>query len=525
MFQRVRNFFGGRRAFRLGALAALGGAVGAFLGEAGWLYVERAANRALGPPVDVVFVVDVTPSMRPQLPALRRAIEKFAAETVGGGFDARFGLITFADHFLPGGAPKVHGQLTPQVEEFRRALSEMRIVRGGDGPESSLDALAAAARLRFRRETAAVVFLVTDAVPHVPDLEMKSLGDTGRLLASGGIAQLHLVTSRQALPSYTALRESARGEFFPLNEVLGGRRALERILPSIDNEAADPIENGLLSRFEYDGRSERALVLAMAIWVGLVAAGAALGLARRSSRDASARIDPVRDAPDIMAASRPGEKWRFARGFDARGGRAATKLAAGVFISAAVFGGAVQALHAWWLVWHIGVLPARVFSFLVQGIFIGIVLAWVLRSARLRRGGGVGVMAGAAMLLVFFGAGVVFSPLAARVMAGAAFGLVLGAGLARREVLGREVCLIVRWRADEELRLSLGEKPVIFGSSPAAQVHLPEEKGYPPVAATAVLRGGRVEIQNQIALTSQVLAEGERLQLGPVELELEVGRG
>ena len=109
-----------------------------------------------------------------------------------------------------------------------------------------------------------------------------------------------------------------------------------------------------------------------------------------------------------------------------------------------------------------------------------------------------------------------------RLAGGAILGFCIGVMLAWIEetIRAREASLIVHWTGNEQTVISLGLTPVTLGSSSEAHVYLPREQGYPPVAAAVTFTGGQVEMQNRMSNSRHVLTNGNKLQIGPLQIEV-----
>jgi hypothetical protein len=257
------------------------------------------------PQVDIVFVLDVTGSMRFALEGLLRGIGNFTKELAERQLDARVGLVAFED-LLIGEALRAlsfggDGRLTSHIEAFREELKTVRIGGGGDEAESSLDALAEAARFPFRQGSTRVLLLITDAPPHVPDRTMQSLEACREVLLRSGISQLHLVVQQDDKRQYESLHSPQRmeGEFFDLMEAARGDAGFARILPSIGSTIARitiqsrpaapemvksnaapapalPTIKGVQSSQEFSEDSRGQLLAAIALWTIMPAVGITL---------------------------------------------------------------------------------------------------------------------------------------------------------------------------------------------------------------------------------------------------------
>jgi Mg-chelatase subunit ChlD len=190
--------------------------------------LARALEKKLGEMqarrcADVMFVLDCTGSMRGEINAIRDAITDFAETIRTEGVRARVGLIEFRDRLNK----EEHRVLnfnghsfTEDSNLFKTEVSKLEAKGGGDLPESSLDALLLALRQPFDERASKVIVLVTDAPPHVPDLEANSVEEVARALRSAEIKQFYLVIRARDPESqvYLKLLEGAPGMAFDLGE-------------------------------------------------------------------------------------------------------------------------------------------------------------------------------------------------------------------------------------------------------------------------------------------------------------------
>jgi Mg-chelatase subunit ChlD len=170
---------------------------------------------------DVMFVLDCTGSMQGEIDAIKDAITAFADTIESDGVRVRVGLIEFRDRLIGeehrvltfGGEP-----FTADPTVFRREISALKASGGGDEPESSLDALRLALRQPFSSEANKVLVLVTDAPPHIPDHETKSIEELVAEVRSASIQQFYLVfrTHDPQSQVYLKLLEGTRGVAFEL---------------------------------------------------------------------------------------------------------------------------------------------------------------------------------------------------------------------------------------------------------------------------------------------------------------------
>jgi len=119
--------------------------------------------------VDVLFLLDATGSMGDEIDQLKDNILSISAqiEALPANPDVRFGMVLYRDR----GDEYVTRNygFTGDVQEFQEALVQVRAAGGGDKPESLNEALHVAVNeVTWRSdETAKLIFLVSDAPPHL----------------------------------------------------------------------------------------------------------------------------------------------------------------------------------------------------------------------------------------------------------------------------------------------------------------------------------------------------------------------
>lgn len=142
---------------------------------------RQAAAGASMPAVDVLICFDTTGSMDDLIAPLVRQVATFVRESDARGLDLRWGLIAFGDLRVPGDKV-VRYPFTDDRRKFVRALKGMpRFSGGGNRGETSLDALAAAARHpKWRPEAVHICVLLTDEVPRGVGVTLEECGRTLR---------------------------------------------------------------------------------------------------------------------------------------------------------------------------------------------------------------------------------------------------------------------------------------------------------------------------------------------------------
>ncbi|MDH7516642.1 MAG: OmpA family protein [Bacteroidota bacterium] len=111
-------------------------------------------------PVDIVFVIDQTGSMRQEVNEVKTNILEFMQKLAVRGVDYQLGLVTFSDRV------ERRRELTEDVETFISYVDNITVGGGGDNPENALEGLAEATTLRFRHSAQKIFILITDAPYH-----------------------------------------------------------------------------------------------------------------------------------------------------------------------------------------------------------------------------------------------------------------------------------------------------------------------------------------------------------------------
>ena len=436
---------GRQKLLLFGAFGALGCFIGALLGE-----LLLAATRPPPPPVprvDVLFVLDITSSMQPQIDGVRRGIIGFANSLSQRKLDARIGLAAFRDRLI-GEEPEMllFGQqpFTADPAEFRREVDRLKANGGGDTPESSLDGLSLAARQPFRADATRVLVLITDAPPLVPDKEARSVDHVTGALRQARIDQLHLVIGDGDRNTYEPLQAAAPGEIFLLGDIAGGVNNFDKILPVVGARIAERTLKGLQSTGDSGAASFGQLLLTICLWTGALAVGVSLALIGGQN----AYLHRPMFMPRELLAG-------------ALGGLAAGAVAGG--IGQFFFAGA-SAISNLGLITSV----ARIMAWAMLGGLVGRGMAFFVPNLPARPallGGGAG---GAAAALAFLIASSVAGDLVGRLLGAAILGFCIGIMIALVEAATRSLWLEVRYGAKEVVNVTLGATPVTFGSDARA---------------------------------------------------------
>jgi hypothetical protein len=197
------------------------------------------------PPLDIVFVLDVTDSMDAQIKGVRDGIGQFVQELKNKELEARIGLVAFRDvnytDYTALERLTFKGSLfTTDIKLFSAEVSKLKAVGGGDEPESSLNGLKMAAEYPFRSNALKILLLITDALPQTRGNSVL-MPKAVEVLKDLKIDQVHLIVKKAHLPTYQALQKNAKGGFFDLEEASKGVAGFTGLLPILSKEIVTTI--------------------------------------------------------------------------------------------------------------------------------------------------------------------------------------------------------------------------------------------------------------------------------------------
>nr|VFJ62374.1 MAG: von Willebrand factor type A domain-containing protein [Candidatus Kentron sp. DK] len=207
----------------------------------------RTSGRA---PIDLLFVMDTTNSMKPYLGKVLEATRRIVRQASSA--DIRFGFIAYQDK-----DSRFDYQIKPftqrmqPVDEFVRTLSRIKArakpVRGDDIPESVLEGIDAAIDSnQWREHSVRLIFLIGDAPGREEVIKLDSLHRKAQ--GAVGIYAFHIANSRvsknwdnRASRQYRQLSSTYQGGY--------GMSASQAHLVEVDANA-DAFGQLVLSRFE-----------------------------------------------------------------------------------------------------------------------------------------------------------------------------------------------------------------------------------------------------------------------------------
>lgn len=214
-----------------------------------------------------------------------------------------------------------------------------------------------------------------------------------------------------------------------------------------------------------------------------------------------------------------------------RGFRVRQSIKAGIipgFIAGFIAGAIAQGIYT-----TIGANEVlRVICWGIAGGLLGFQLSFHIPNLCRWRGlaGGTigGVIGGCLFILFTFLTGAITG----RLLGLAAIGFFIGLTIILIEAVFREAWLIVHWTPIEQTKISLGDRPVILGSSDEAHIYLRKEQGYPPITAKIYREGQKIIMQfdpemqqlKAMKILRHELVNGERRKLGGVLIEVKTAQ-
>jgi len=223
------------------------------------LDVAKAPPKSQGR-ADIIFVLDVTASMQKYIDGIRDGIQDFVVTLEDAEIDARIAMVAFRD--LTDAFDKKAGTKAMQVllfpdkpftadyMLFRTEVGKLKAEGGGDLPESSMEAIAEAAKQPFRKDVTKIMILVTDAPPKLSGIPGKVILPTAsvikhaqvllakKALQDGKVNQLHLVARTDDRPVYELIQKGSPGKFYDLAAAAQGKKGFADFLPVLSKDIA-----------------------------------------------------------------------------------------------------------------------------------------------------------------------------------------------------------------------------------------------------------------------------------------------
>lgn len=489
------------------------------------------------PLADIVFVLDVTNSMQWAIDELKNGIGNFADSLGKARIDFRLGLVTFQDITNPGEKVEVvqfkGGPFTADAATFRDEVSRLKASGGGDIPESSLEGVAEACKLPFRKDATKMLLLITDAPPKVVPLGDvdNAVRNTAKRVRNANIDSLQLVVWKFDKDVYQPLLAAGTdkdgGKFFDLKEVVVGDEGFGALLttfgsvvsaaaiaknpeskPQVAEKSKEEpkVVRSLQSSEQSAAGSEGRIVLRSGVWTGAIAALVCLMLL--------------------------GGQHHYLRGSLPAAGGIIIGLAGGLVVGL-VGGAAGQGLY---LVAKGGPTIGMIFQVLgwaLLGGLAGVGLALFIPNMKLMlglAGGAIGGAVGCAAYLVVTRS--LHAPddppstvadVLGRLAGGLALGFCIGLMVAVAETAFRRAWLEVKFGERETITVTLGPEPVKVGSD--AKACTVWARGAPPVALRFFVRDGKVICDDVVIGRESAVGDGFAKDVGTLKVTVHTGSG
>lgn len=129
---------------------------------------------ATGNPIDVVFVVDATGSMRDDIDSVRANIDRIVDSVNRHSSKARFALVTYKDDPNYGGdsddyPSRLEQDFTTNASDIKSKLKALQVTGGGDNPELVYNGLNTALKLKWAHGVKKVALVFGDAPAKDPE--------------------------------------------------------------------------------------------------------------------------------------------------------------------------------------------------------------------------------------------------------------------------------------------------------------------------------------------------------------------
>ncbi|REJ51001.1 MAG: VWA domain-containing protein [Microcystis aeruginosa DA14] len=199
------------------------------------------------------------------------------------------------------------------------------------------------------------------------------------------------------------------------------------------------------------------------------------------------------------------------------------------FVAGAIAGSSGQLLYTAVSGFPVLGVAGRLAGWTILGCLVGVGMSFFVPNLKLDRaliGGAAGGIGGAIGFLLAAG---IFGEIGARLIGAGILGFFIGLMIAWMEQISRQAKLIVHWTPKEQTTLTLGEQPIIVGSSRQAHVYLPQAQGFFATTARIYQEGATIVMQYDteygqakgMKKLRHELNDGDRRQFGQLILEIQ----
>jgi Ca-activated chloride channel homolog len=160
---------------------------------------------------------------------------------------------------------------------------------------------------------------------------------------------------------------------------------------------------------------------------------------------------------------------------------------------------------------------SRTIGLALIGLLVGMGFSFFIPNLGKIKGLVGGLVGGVAAGILFVWISKVGSDTGARIVGALALGAGIGYMIALVESVWREAYLEVEWGPKEKNNINLGGKAILFGSSSDCHVYLQD---YPPVAASVILKQGKITFEDRVTGKTQELQDGNKLKIGTLMIHI-----
>ncbi len=487
---------------------------------------------------DVVFVLDISPSMQWAIDDLKNGIGKFAESLGKARIDFRLGLVTFQNFNNAG--PKVEviqfkgGSFTGDSDVFRSEVSKLKVAIGSGGgniPQSSLEGINEACKLSFRKDATKMLLLITGQAPKVVGDPAKAVEKTANQVRAASIDAVHTVVHRLDEDVYKPLTKAGLdkggGKFFNLSDVVRGDDGFDTVLTTFggvvttaaiaknpdskprvaEKSKEEPkVVKSLQSSEQTAAGSEGRIILRSGVWTGAIAALVCLMLL--------------------------GGQHHYLRGSLPAAGGVILGLVGGLAVGV-VGGAAGQGLY---LIAKGGPAVGMIFQVLgwaLLGGLAGVGLSLFIPNMKWTHGLAGGAIGGAVGCACYLAVTRLLrapdaepsmaADILGRLAGGLALGFCIGLMVAVVESAFRRAWLEVKYGERERITVTLGPEPVKVGSD--AKACTVWARGAPPVALRFFVRDGAVICDDAVVGRETAVGDGFAKEVGTLTVTVRTGSG